>query len=75
MPNTHLGNKKYTSIHSSQNFVEKKIHIIFEQPIAVAARSEARTVFARPNNEIVCSNPTGGMDVCMCSVCVISVSA
>jgi hypothetical protein len=28
------------------------------------------TVFARPNTEIVGSNPIGGMDVCVCSVCV-----
>jgi hypothetical protein len=42
--------------------------------IAVAARSKARTVFARSNTEIVGSNPTGGMDVCVCSVCVYSVS-
>jgi hypothetical protein len=37
----------------------------------VAARSKARTVFARSNTEIVGSNPTGGMDVCVCSVCVV----
>jgi hypothetical protein len=43
-------------------------------PIAVAARSEARTVFARSNTAIVSSNPTGGMDVCLCSVRVYSVS-
>jgi hypothetical protein len=40
----------------------------------VAARSKARTVFARSNTEIVGSNPTGGMGVCVCSVCVYSVS-
>jgi hypothetical protein len=34
-------------------------------PIAVAARSKARTVFARSNTEIVGSNPPGGMDVCV----------
>jgi hypothetical protein len=28
------------------------------RPIAVAARSKARTVFARSNTGIVCSNPT-----------------
>jgi hypothetical protein len=27
-----------------------------------------RTVFARSNTAIVASNPTGGMDVCVCSV-------
>jgi hypothetical protein len=40
----------------------------------VAARSNARTVFASSNTEIVGSNPTGGMDVCMCSACVYPVS-
>jgi hypothetical protein len=34
-------------------------------PIAVAGRPKARTVFARSNTEIVGSNPTGGMDVCV----------
>jgi hypothetical protein len=43
-------------------------------PIAVAERSKTRTVFARSNTEIVGSNPTGGMDVCVCSVCVYCVS-
>jgi hypothetical protein len=46
----------------------------FHSPIVVAARSKARTVFARSNTEIVGSNPTRGMDVCVCSVCVYSVS-
>jgi hypothetical protein len=46
----------------------------FFQPIAVAARSKAQTVFARSNTEIMGSNPTRGMDVCVCSVCVYSVS-
>jgi hypothetical protein len=31
-------------------------------------------VFALSNTEIVGSNPTGGMDVSVCSVCVYSVS-
>jgi hypothetical protein len=39
-------------------------------PIAVAARPKARTVFARSNTEIVDSNPTGGMDVCVFVLCV-----
>jgi hypothetical protein len=30
-----------------------------------------KTVFARSNTEIVGSNPTVGIDVCVCSVCVI----
>jgi hypothetical protein len=32
----------------------------------VAARSKARTVFVRSNAGIVGSNPTQGMDVCVC---------
>jgi hypothetical protein len=44
------------------------------QPITVAVRSKALTVFARSNTEIMGSNPTGDMDVCVCSVCVYSVS-
>jgi hypothetical protein len=42
--------------------------------IPVAARSKARTVFACSNTEIVGSNPTTGMDVCVCSGCAHSVS-
>jgi hypothetical protein len=40
----------------------------------VAALSKARTVFARSNAGIVGSNPTQGMDVCVCvySVFVLS---
>jgi hypothetical protein len=37
-------------------------------PITMAARSKARTAFARSNAGIVGSNPTQGMDVCI--VCV-----
>jgi hypothetical protein len=39
----------------------------------VAVRSKAWTVFAHSNIEIVGSNPTGGMDVCvrLFSVCVV----
>jgi hypothetical protein len=42
-------------------------------PITVAARSMAWTVFARSNTGIVGSNPTQGIDVCVCvySVCVV----
>jgi hypothetical protein len=39
-------------------------------PITVAARSKARTVFARSNAGIVASNPTQGMDVCVRLFCV-----
>jgi hypothetical protein len=37
------------------------------------ARSKARTVFARSNTEIVGSNPTRGMDVCV--LCLARVEA
>jgi hypothetical protein len=46
----------------------------FSNHIAVAALSKARTVFARSNTAILGSSPIGGMDVCVCSVCVYSVS-
>jgi hypothetical protein len=43
-------------------------------PITVAVRSKAWTVFARSNAEIMGSNPTQGMDVCVCLfwVCMLS---
>jgi hypothetical protein len=40
--------------------------IVLHRPITVAARSKARTVFARSKARIVGSNPTEGMDVCVC---------
>jgi hypothetical protein len=48
--------------------------VVVIQPITVAARSKAWTVFARSNTGIVGSNPTQDMDVCMCfySVFVLS---
>jgi hypothetical protein len=40
-------------------------------PITVAARSKAWIVFTRSNTEIVGSNPTQGIDVCIvCLFCV-----
>jgi hypothetical protein len=48
--------------------------LILMLPIAVAARAKSRTVFALSNTEIGGSNPTRGMDVCVFSVCVYSVS-
>jgi hypothetical protein len=36
----------------------------------VAARSEAWTVFTLSNIGVVGSNPTGGMGVCVCLLCV-----
>jgi hypothetical protein len=43
-------------------------------PITVTAPCKARTVFARLNAGIVCSNSTQGMDICVCvySVFVLS---
>jgi hypothetical protein len=43
-------------------------------PITVTARSKAWTVFARSKAGVVGSNPTQGMDVCVCvySVFVLS---
>jgi hypothetical protein len=38
--------------------------------LKTATRSTAWTVFARSNAGIVCSNPTQGMDVCVCLFCV-----
>jgi hypothetical protein len=49
------------------------ISTLLPLPFAVAARSKARTVFARSNTEIVVSNPSEGMGVCACSVRVYSV--
>jgi hypothetical protein len=40
------------------------------QPITVAALSKAWNVFARSNAGIAGSNPTQGMDVCLCLFCV-----
>jgi hypothetical protein len=57
--------------------MELKFSVLSTLPIAVTARSKARTVFARSNTEIVGSNPTGGMDVCVFCVrffCVYIVS-
>jgi hypothetical protein len=38
--------------------------------ITVAARSKASIVFARSDTGIVGLNPTQGMDVCLCLICV-----
>jgi hypothetical protein len=40
------------------------------EPITVASRSKAWTIFARSNAGIVGSNPTQGMDVCVSLFCV-----
>jgi hypothetical protein len=39
-------------------------------PITVAVRSKAWTVYAHANTEVVDSNPTCGMNVCVCLLCV-----
>jgi hypothetical protein len=38
--------------------------------VTVAVRSEALTVLAHFNTEVVGSNPTGGTDDCACLLCV-----
>jgi hypothetical protein len=53
-----------------KKFIQVKVKL---KPITVAARSEARTVFARSNAEIVGSNPTQGMVVCARLFCVFIV--
>jgi hypothetical protein len=45
-------------------------YYVQELPLTVAARSKAWTVFVRSNAEIVGSNPTQGMDVCLRLFCV-----
>jgi hypothetical protein len=42
----------------------------FIRAVTVAARSKAWNVFARSNAGIVGSNPTQGMDICLCLFCV-----
>jgi hypothetical protein len=49
---THFGHQ------DKWQFVRYKLSLIHYKPIAVAARSKARTVFARSNIEIVGLNPT-----------------
>jgi hypothetical protein len=44
--------------------------VVIVVPITVAARSMARTVFARLNAGVVGSNPTKGMGVCVRLLCV-----
>jgi hypothetical protein len=50
-----------------------KLPSVCVSPIAVAARSKARTVFARSSTEIMGLNPTGSMDVCV--LCLLRVGA
>jgi hypothetical protein len=39
-------------------------------PLTVATRSKAWTVFACSNTGIVCSNPTQGINICVCLFCI-----
>jgi hypothetical protein len=41
-----------------------------QMPITVAERSEAWAVFARSNSGVVGTNPTRGMNVCVCLFCI-----
>jgi hypothetical protein len=45
-----------------------------EEPTTVTERSKTWNIFARSNTEVVGSNPTRGMDVCLrlFYVCVVS---
>jgi hypothetical protein len=53
-------------LRSGLVFVTAELRLL----ITVAARSKAWTVFARSNTGIVGSNPTRGMDVCVCLFCL-----
>jgi hypothetical protein len=52
---------------------EFPIGIWIPEPITVAALSKSWTIFARSNTGVVGSNPTRGMDVCVCLFCVCTV--
>jgi hypothetical protein len=53
--------------------VTKYTFVIYQQLIAVAARSKAWNVFASSHAGIGGSNATLGMDVCLCLFCVCAV--
>jgi hypothetical protein len=55
--------KSHTSLSYSLFFQ----HLTEPLPTMVTARSKAWPVFARSNAGIVGSNPTQGMDVCVCA--------
>jgi hypothetical protein len=40
-------------------------YMMFCEPVSIAERSEANTVFGHSNVEIAGSNPGRGMDVCL----------
>ena len=52
------------STSASQCRALKQCIVINDGPVPVAARSKAK-VWGRSPTEIVGSNPTGGMDVCL----------
>jgi hypothetical protein len=54
------------------DFIETQsfVHVDSPMPIAVFARFKSRSFFGHSNAEVVGSNPTGGMDVCMSVFCV-----
>jgi hypothetical protein len=66
---TKLCNKGNNGIE--QILIHKFIVLIYCTPIAVAVRSEARTVFARSNTAIVGSNPTEAW-MFVCVLCAFS---
>jgi hypothetical protein len=45
-------------------------HPLYNLPITVVERSKAWNIFAGSNTGIMGSNPTQGMDVCLCLFCV-----
>jgi hypothetical protein len=45
------------------------------EPITVSALSEAWTIFGRSKTGVVCSKPTGGMNVCVRLLCICVVLA
>jgi hypothetical protein len=57
-------------VGSKPRGTEKNHRRPHSRSITVAARSKAWTVFARSNIDIVGSNPTGGMDVCVRLFCL-----
>jgi hypothetical protein len=70
MNRTSLPFKRY--LYSKNNNTGRNLSMFpYTQRITVAARSKARTVFARSNTGIVGSNPTRRMDVCVYSVFVL----
>jgi hypothetical protein len=63
-----LGNK--IGLLGSRKWLQQQ-YITKKRPISVAVWSKAWTVFGLSNTVVVCSNPTGGMDVCACFCCPV----